>query len=89
MYFRLILIENEANRKVCLVFAYAGTCKRKAHENGNGKSFPTLGIQHFAGVFLLQFFCQIHITHTVHIRYAITDQLIYLGMIKELQCRIQ
>ena len=50
-------------------------------------------IRHLSGVFLLiflfQFLCQIRITHAVHIGNTVTNQLINLGMIKELQCRIQ
>lgn len=43
----------------------------------------------FCLIFLFQFFCQVHITHAVHIGNTITDQLIDLGMIKEIQRRIQ
>ena len=43
----------------------------------------------FLSVFLSQFFCQVRIAHTVHIRYSLPGQLIDLGMVEEVQCRIQ
>ena len=43
----------------------------------------------FPAVFLFQFFCQVRIAHTVHIRYSLPGQLIDLGMIEKVQCHIQ
>ena len=40
-------------------------------------------ILYFICILLFQFFCQIHITHTMHVRHTITNQLIDLWMIKK------
>ncbi len=43
----------------------------------------------FLVIFLFQLFCQVRIAHAVHIRYSVPNQLIDLGMVEEVQCRIQ
>ena len=62
-------------------------------------SFPVFLFWHFRSdikaivlsliVFLFQFICEICITHAVHIRHAVPNQGVYLGMIEEIQSRIQ
>lgn len=43
----------------------------------------------FLSVFLFQLFCQVYIAHTMHIRYTVPNQLIDLGVVEKIQCRIQ